>query len=201
MSYEYDYLSSIETSEERKRRLVEADIKQIEEALESEDESFVLRTHKLIDGKYQACINGWSKGMYICHPELGFVYDDLDIDTMKDNLETMKPKLMSYIEGWNENLNELNDKSDISVVVNNSINVDVSFNDARQKIEDMPGLTQYETEEIQKKIDELESISKETISKKRKWEKVKPILVFALDKGVDVAITIMGLILQMKLGM
>ena len=56
MSYEYDYLSSIETYEERKRRLVEADIKQIEEALETEDESFVLRTHKLIDGKYQACM-------------------------------------------------------------------------------------------------------------------------------------------------
>ena len=55
--------------------------------------------------------------------------------------------------------------------------------------------------EIKEKINELESISNEKIPKKKKWEKVKPILSFALDKGADVAITIMGLILQMKLGM
>ncbi|CBK74196.1 hypothetical protein CIY_13960 [Butyrivibrio fibrisolvens 16/4] len=65
----------------------------------------------------------------------------------------------------------------------------------------MPGLNQADTEEIQSKIDELENISQEGISKKKKWEKVKPILLFALDKGADVAITIMGLILQMRLGM
>ena len=39
------------------------------------------------------------------------------------------------------------------------------------------------------------------ISKKKKWEKIKPILAFVLDKGADVAITIMGLVLQMELGM
>ena len=65
----------------------------------------------------------------------------------------------------------------------------------------MPGLTAKETEEIIERINELEKISKENISKKKKWEKVKPILTFALDKSVDVAITIMSLILQMKLGM
>ncbi len=197
----YELYSAIETPEDRKRRVVEADIKILEEALNSNDESLVLSTHKLIDGKYQACIKGWGKGMYGCHPEFGFVYDDLDMASMKDNLETMRPKLLSYIEGWNENSNDSNDKSDVNVVVNNSISVEISFDSARQKIEDMPGLTQYETEEIQKKIDELEKISKEGISKKKKWEKVKPILTFALDKGDDVAITIMALIMQMKLGL
>lgn len=33
-----------------------------------------------------------------------------------------------------------------------------------------------------------------------KWKKVKPIISFVLDKGADVAITIMGLIFKMKLG-
>ena len=65
----------------------------------------------------------------------------------------------------------------------------------------MPGLTDEETEEIQNEINKLEEISKENISKKKKWEKIKPILTFVLDKGADVAITIMGIILQMKLGM
>lgn len=65
----------------------------------------------------------------------------------------------------------------------------------------MPGLTEDDTQIIINKIDELEQISKENTTKKKKWEKVKPILSFALDKGADVGIMIMGLILQMKLGM
>ena len=56
------------------------------------------------------------------------------------------------------------------------------------------------TGDLLAKIDELEKISKENISRKSKWEKVKPIIAFALDKGADVAIAILSLILQMKLG-
>ena len=63
----------------------------------------------------------------------------------------------------------------------------------------MAGLTDYDTEEIKEKIDELEVISKEGISKKKKWEKIKPILALVLDKEADVAITIMELVLQMQL--
>ena len=161
----------------------------------------MLETHKLIDGKYQACIDGWSNGLYGWIPERGFYYEDLDKETMKENLATMKPKLLAYIEGWNEINIDTSDKQDINVMVNNNISIEISFKDARQKIEDMPGLNQADTEEIQSKINELENISHEGITKKKKWEKVKPILLFALDKGSDVAITIMGLILQMKLGM
>ncbi len=65
----------------------------------------------------------------------------------------------------------------------------------------MPGLNKEQTEEIKAKINELEKINGEKISKKKKWSKVKPILLFVLDKGADVAITIMSLILQMKLGL
>ena len=50
------------------------------------------------------------------------------------------------------------------------------------------------------KMNALEEIAEESSSRKTKWEKVKPILEFALDKGVDVAITFMSLIVQMKLG-
>lgn len=76
----------------------------------------------------------------------------------------------------------------------------MSFKEAKQKIEDMTALNREQTDEILAKIDELEKISKENISRKSKWEKVKPIIAFALDKGADVAIAILSLILQMKLG-
>lgn len=193
----------IESAAERKSRLVDEDIKKIDEAMKSSDEKIVKSTHIKIDGKYQTCIKDWMKGMNSFHPEHGFVYEYLDIDDMKENLEIMKPKLEAYKEGWNENIVEDNAKSDLSVVFNNNnnISISVSFEEARKKIEDMPGLTDEETEEIQNEINKLEEISKENISKKKKWEKIKPILTFVLDKGADVAITIMGIILQMKLGM
>ena len=65
----------------------------------------------------------------------------------------------------------------------------------------MPGLTEKETSELKDKIDELEKINTEKNSRKKKWEKIKPIALFVLDKGVDVAVPILSLIVQMKLGL
>ena len=64
----------------------------------------------------------------------------------------------------------------------------------------MTALSREQTDEILEKMNALEEIAEESSSRKTKWEKVKPILEFALDKGVDVAITFMSLIVQMKLG-
>ena len=167
-----------------------------------EDESEVRAIHREIDGKYQVCISGWGLGMYGYIVGMGFVYNDLDIESMKDNLQSMRPKLKAFKEGWNKGavLNEARPQ-DVNVVVNNNVNIDISFEQAKQKIDEMPGLTETEAEEIKAKIDELEDIAKEPSTKKKKWERVKPILAFVLDKSADVAIAIMALILQMKLGM
>ena len=88
----------------------------------------------------------------------------------------------------------------VNVTVNNTVHISISFDEARQKIEDMTALNQKQTDEILEKINALEEIAKELSSRKTKWEKAKPILAFALDKGADVAVTFMSLILQMKLG-
>lgn len=60
----------------------------------------------------------------------------------------------------------------------------------------MTTLSQKQSDEIIEKINEIENISKEKSTKKRKWEKIKPILAFALDKGVDIAIMLWPLALQ-----
>ncbi len=65
----------------------------------------------------------------------------------------------------------------------------------------MPGLPEKETNEIKDKITELKKINNEKMSKKKKWEKIKPIISFVLDKGADVAVPILSLVLQMKLGL
>ncbi|MCG4606968.1 hypothetical protein L0O74_11595, partial [Bifidobacterium longum] len=65
----------------------------------------------------------------------------------------------------------------------------------------MPGLPEEETNEIKDRISELEKINNEKMSKKKKWEKIKPIISFVLDKGADVAVPILRLVIQMKLGL
>ena len=188
----------------KERRGVKRDIQAIEDALESGDEEKILALHKFIDNQYQAAIVDWGKSMLGHSDKIGFNYELLDAESRRENLVSMKSKLEGFIKGLNDKREFANQTNvpAVSVAISNSntININISFEEARQKIEDMPGLDDRETEEIKSKIDELEDISKEEISKKKKWEKVKPILAFAMDKGADVAICIMSLILQMKLG-
>ena len=158
--------------------------------------------HISIDGKYGAYIPNFGQSMYGYSKQSGFNYELIGGEALKHNLGLMKARLQGYICNSLElpkpgaSQNNIN----ISVPVTNEISIDITFEQAKQQIENMPGLTDADTEEIKSKIAELEDIAKEQTPKKKKWEKVKPILKFALDKGADVAITIMGLIMQMKLG-
>ena len=155
----------------------------------------------LIRNPYAISNIGQSAYGYI--EKYGFNYELIGKESLVHNLYLMKAKLQGYLCYFPTKAVEAVPQNNFSVNVSNinEINIMLSFEQAKQQIEDMPGLTDADTEEIKSKIDDLENIYKESISKKKKWEKVKPILSFAIDKGADVAIAIMSLLLQMKLGM
>lgn len=179
------------------------DIKAIDQAIKSSDEEEMKNIHLKIDGKYSTYIPGFGNSMYGYSYANGFAYNYMEKESYLHNLRIMKGRLEGYLCGFPIPQNS-KIAQDISVNVpvsnSNNININLSFKDARKQIEEMPGLNEAQTEELKAKIDELEQINNEKISKKKKWEKVKPIISFVLEKGADVAITIMGLILQMKLG-
>lgn len=204
---DYSDLANIRTAKQKKEeervQIVSADILSIDQAIATDSEEQMKSVHMLIDGKYIAYIPNLGQSMYGYNNQFGFDYEMIGKESLKHNLLLMKAKLQGYICDFpvkSESTSPQNNVN-ISVPITNEININISFEEAKQKIEDMPGLTEADTEEIKSKIDDLENISKETISKKKKWEKVKPILAFALDKGADVAIAFMALIMQMKLGM
>ena len=184
------------------------DITKIEDALSSNDVHLMYDVHVYIDAKYQACITDWGKSMFGYNVNFGFDIDSQDIESLKHNLYVMKAKLESFSYGMNSNQNApkstrsypLQNKSNVNVNVNNkntnTIELNLSFNQARQQVEEMTALSQEQSDEIIEKINEIESISKEKSPKKKKWEKIKPILFFALDKGVDIAIMLWSLALQ-----
>ena len=68
----------------------------------------------------------------------------------------------------------------------NSVSI-LSFEDAKKSIEEMSALNDTEIDEILKKIDELEQIVNTSERKSKKWESVKGIIKWVLDKGFDVA--------------
>lgn len=178
------------------------DIDNIEEALESNDSEEMFDVHSEIDATYQSAIINWGMSMYCYNPNFGFdIYRD-DTEALRFNLRKMKAKLRSYSMGLNVNYDNqaIKRNQNISVNVNNNnsnvINLNLTFDQARQQVEEMTTLSQKQSDEIIEKINEIENISKEKSTKKRKWEKIKPILAFALDKGVDIAIMLWSLALQ-----
>lgn len=177
------------------------DISEIDSVLQYKNYDQMKEVHMELDGKYQAAIKDWPLSMYGYVPKYGFSYGAISHDSMMDNLKLMRAKLESYKLGLNSQKSTNVENNEVSVVVNNtnSINIEISFDEARSSIENMPGLTHEQTEEILKRIDGLETINSENENKKKKWEKVKPILKFAIDKGVDVAMVIMELVAKMNM--
>ena len=188
-----------------RKDIIQEDIDNLWLAVEVGDFGFeyknIKELHMAIDGKYQTCIKDWGKSMYGYDIVHGFSYNNLSDDAIKHNLRMMIAKLSAFIEGWNNaNTETPTVNSPINVTVNNTVNLNVSVEEAKQKIDDMTSLSDKEVAEIKAKLDELEHISKEHISRRNKWEKVKPIISFALDKGADVAIAILSIVMQMHLG-
>jgi len=187
------------------KKEVQRDIRKIDTALQTADPAEMEALHRYLDGKYQYVIADWGRGMDGYFTEHGFNYEFLDADSLRDNLSLMKPKLEAFMHGWNAIVQPVKSvpvsTPDVTVTVNNNVTVNVTFEQVRKEIEDMAALSREQTDEILERINELEEISKENSSKKAKWEKVRPIIAFALDKGVDVAIAILSLVMQMKLGL
>ena len=203
MDNEYYDFEKIETPEQKRERVIEADIAAIDSAIKSENEKELKNLHISIEGRYSSSIPDIGKSMYGYSKEFGFVYENLDKESLAHNLSLMKSRLEGCLYGFSgiydidtKTLNNIN----VNVPVVNEVNINLAFEQAIEKINNIEGLNDSVIEDIISKINELEVILREPTSKKKKWEKVKPIISYAIDKGADVSIAIMSLILQMKLG-
>lgn len=185
---------------ERKKDRVREDIAMIDKALESGNERSMLQVHQHIDGKYQACIAGWNQSVFGYVPGYGFNYDVIGEESLKHNLQMMKPKLEGFVEGWNMIAAPVTTATipEINVNTTTNVNITITFEQVRSKIEDMTSLTDEQTKEALEKVSEIESVVKGQSSKKSKWEKIKPILIWLADKSFDVAMTILPLLLQVQ---
>lgn len=186
--------------------VIRQDIVAIGQAIDSDDETKIKNVHIQMDGRYTTYIPDFGKSMYGYSNDNGFAYEYMDNKSLLHNLFIMRGRLEGYIHIFpiveaSRIKQGINVNNVVPVTNTNKIGINVSFKEVSQQIEKMPGLTEKETDEIKDKITELEKINNEEISKKKKWEKIKPIVSFVLDKGADVAVPILSLVLQMKLGL
>lgn len=190
------------SNQHKQEKAICSDILKIDAIAMVDDQAKVLELHRYLDGKYQYCIADWGKSMWGFTEGIGFAYDVLDVDSLKENLSIMKPKLEAFMHGWNANGKTTRqmpaNTPDVNVTVNNNVTVNITFEQVRAKIEDMSSLTDEQTKEALDKVSEIESVVKGDGSKKSKWEKIKPILTWLADKSFDVAMTILPLLLQVQ---
>lgn len=193
-----DKINSFELKSSQKNQVRE-DIERINVVILEKNEANLKSLHMELDGKYQYAVAGWGISMYSYNPEFGFDYKLLDTDSLIHNLTMMSSKLKGFIEGWNHNISTgkaFSPSQDVNVVVNNQVNINITFEEVREKIEDMTSLTNEETEEILAKISEIEEVVKSSDKKKTKWEKIKPVLVWLADKSCDIGTALLPLLLN-----
>lgn len=158
-----------------------------------------LKLHRELDGRYQVCVNGWYKGLWGADCEgtkLFYTMIDDSETSLQDNLDMMKAKLETYVFQMNAVAQNVPNFPQVNVTTN--VNIQITFEQVRAKIEDMTSLTDEQTKEALDKVSEIESVVKGDGSKKSKWEKIKPILVWLADKSFDVAMTMLPLLLQVQ---
>lgn len=179
--------------------MVRKDIQRIDEAVSLCDNTKQWELFRELDGKYQACIREWYRGMWQATVDAQKLYFNVlkeHPNQVTDNLRLIKSKLETF--QFQMNAVETPDAPSTHVNVTTNVNVNITFEQARAKIEDMTSLTDEQTKEALAKLAEIEAAVNGGGSKKSKWEKIKPILAWLADKSFDLATTILPLLLQVQ---
>ena len=179
--------------------MVRNDIQRIDETICLHDNTKQWELFRELDGKYQACIREWYRGMWQSTRDGTKLYFNVLKEypnQVTDNLRLIKSKLETF--RFQMNAVEVPDTPSTQVNVTTNVNVSITFEQVRSKIEDMTSLTEEQTKEALEKVSEIEEVVKGGGSKKSKWEKIKPILTWLAEKSFDVAMTILPLILQVQ---
>lgn len=186
--------------------MYEADLELLKNAISDSEnketsESEKLQLYKMITAKYHSYVPKLSDGLYCYIQACGF-YDDVSDEELFHNLKQVYNKMLSFKALGYPSLKETIPQSAPMVQITNTneskIDINISFSDVRKEIENMSALPDVEIEEILNKINELEKIVKSSNRKSKKWDKAKDIIKWIADKGVDVGIAILPLLLQIK---
>lgn len=172
------------------KQIIDDDIQKCATEIESGNKESRWDLHSRLATKYGKIIDGFNDDM----PTLFY---DTDGSQRTKNLKIMQEKLLLF-KAMEYTNSYAADASGITIHNTNqqSNSITITFDEVRQKVDEMGSLTETEIEEIQQKITMLEEIVSSSDRKTKKWEKAKGIIKWVADKGVDVGIAFLPLLLQ-----
>ena len=184
------------------RKMLKEDIDKLKNVCNagSENEIEKQNLYTAITARYHSYIPQLGSGLYGYNSRIEF-YEEVNGESLNDNLKRLYHKLCTFDALGCPGLNAVAEKSPNTVVTitntnQNTNTVAVSFVTARETVNAMTSLPDEEIQDIQAKIDEIEEIVKSKDSKSKKWSKAKEIIKWIADKGVDVGIALLPLVLQ-----
>ena len=178
------------------KSMVDNDIDEIEKLLK--DETYTNEKYKEFTSKYHSYIDNFGDGLYGYNKKLSFYYDEKG-EGLKHNLIVIKNKLIAFkAYGYCNRIKQPDASINVSNSNINQISITITFDEVREKIEDMSSLREEEIQEILEKVNKLESIVNSEDRKTKKWEMCKDTIKWLADKGVDVGITLLPLILKIS---
>lgn len=145
--------------------MIQGDIERISDSLSSNNHQIQWQLFRELDGRYQACVKDWYKGMW--HSSLdGSVlhFNNLknSLQSIIDNLRLVKSKLETFQYQMNAvSLPELPIPA-TQVNVTTNVGIHITFEQVRSQIEEMTSLTAEQTHEVLEKINEIEDAVQST---------------------------------------
>ena len=172
------------------KRIVDEDIERCRKAIENRGKMDLRYLYRSLLSKYTPVISDYDSHFF------SLSYDESGEKTIK-NIRIIEEKLIMFKAMGYENPDHV---SEHSLVVNNTINnsVDITFDSVKSQIENMGALTHAEIDEVINRISELEKIVNSSDKRTQKWESAKSIIRWIADKGVDVGIALLPLLLQIR---
>lgn len=151
-----------------------------------------------VTAKYHPYVPHLGNGLYQYFAEQGF-YDEVTGSSLEYNLRQIYNKLLAF-QSLNYPGLGAAVASTPSTVVNitntNSNSMIVTFDSVRDTVNNMTSLSDEDIQEIQHRIDEIEEIVNSKVTKSKKWSQAKDIIKWIADKGVDVGIALLPLLLK-----
>lgn len=185
----------------RFKKMLTKDIEILENSLNDKaTEEEKKKLYRTITAKYHPYVPKLGEGLYSYFAEQGF-YDEVEGSSLDYNLQQIYNKLCAFKALNYPGLDAVATSSPNTVVniTNNNENkntMNVTFDSVRKTIDSMTSLPEEDIEEIKDKISVLEEIVNSKESKSKKWSKAKDIIKWVADKGVDVGIALLPLILK-----
>ena len=146
--------------------MVENDIQRINDVVNGGTREQQWSLFRELDGRYQACVMHWYRGMWESSKDGTILYFNMlknQPEYIVDNLKFARSKLETFRYQMNAITLPQIPSTSVTVTNNNTVTVGITFEEARQKIDDMTALNNAQANEIKEKINELEAISKEDL--------------------------------------